>query len=169
LVDPVIVVDYDPHWVDTYSSLRDRIAEALGGLPSVIEHVGSTSIPGAAAKPIVDMDVVLRSSTDVPKAIKGLEGVGYRHLGDLGIPGREAFESPSGLPAHHLYVVVLGGRELGRHLSFRDYLRNHPEETRRYSALKKSLAQKFREDREAYTEAKTAFIEDILRRAGSAD
>jgi GrpB-like predicted nucleotidyltransferase (UPF0157 family) len=169
LTDPVIIVDYDPHWVETFSSLRDRIVEALGCLPSTIEHVGSTSIRGAAAKPIVDIDVVLKSATDVPKAIRALEGAGYKHLGDLGIAGREAFESPANLAPHHLYVVVLGGREHTRHVRFRDYLRSHPKETKRYSALKKSLAQKFRNDREAYTEAKTAFIEAILRRATSTD
>jgi GrpB-like predicted nucleotidyltransferase (UPF0157 family) len=169
LADPVVVVDYDPHWVQTFRKLRDHITKSLGNLPYSIDHVGSTSIPGAAAKPIIDIDVVLKSSNDMPKAIKALESAGYRHLGDLGVVGREAFERPSGLPAHHLYVVVQGGREHGRHLRFRDYLRSHPEEAARYSALKKSLARKFREDREAYTDAKTVFVQDILRRAPRTD
>ena len=164
--EPVIIVEYDPGWVPTFRKLRDRVTRSLGKLPCSIEHVGSTSIPGAAAKSIIDIDVVLHSESDVPKAIQALSRGGYRHLGDLGIAGREAFESPLGSPAHHLYVVVLGGREYERHIRFRDYLRSHPEETRRYSALKKSLALEHRDDREAYTEAKTAFVEETLRKAG---
>ena len=167
--EPVIIVDYDPNWVVTFRKLCDHISESLGDLPHSIDHVGSTAIPGAAAKPIIDIDVVLMSAEDVPRAIRALEQAGYKHLGDLGITGREAFESPADLPAHHLYVVVVGGREHTRHVRFRDYLRSHPNETKRYSALKKSLAQEFRNEREAYTEAKTAFIVTILQRAGGAE
>ncbi len=165
--DPVVVVDYDPAWVGTFRKLRDHVKESLRDLPHSVDHVGSTSVPGAAAKPIIDIDVVMNSAADVTKAIEALGKAGYRHLGDLGIAGREAFESPPGLPAHHLYVVVLGGREHGRHTRFRDYLKRHPEETRRYSALKKSLALEFGDDREGYTQAKTAFVEGILRQAGN--
>jgi len=145
--------------------LRDRIAESLEGLPSTIEHVGSTSVPGAAAKPIIDIDLVVESPMSVFKATELLGRSGYRHLGDLGIKGREAFESPSGLPEHHLYVVVVGSSEYTRHLRFRDYMRSHPAEVRRYSKLKRSLAKKYRDDREGCTEAKTEFIEEMLRRA----
>lgn len=169
VVEPIIIVDYDPNWAVSFTKLRNHIGESLRDLPHSIDHIGSTAIPGAAAKPIIDIDVVLKSKADTPKAIEALAKIGYRHLGDLGIAGREAFESPAGPDPHHLYVVVLGGREHARHVRFRDYLRSHPEETKRYSALKKSLARKFRNDREAYTEAKTTFIEAILRQAGSAD
>jgi GrpB-like predicted nucleotidyltransferase (UPF0157 family) len=169
LADPVIIVDYDPRWVDTFSMLRDEIAESFGDLPITIEHVGSTSVRGAAAKPIIDIDLVVGSPEAVPKAIELLGQSGYRHLGDLGIKGREAFESPARLPAHHLYVVVVGSPEYTRHLRFRDFMRSHPQEVKRYSELKKSLAKKFRDDREAYTEAKTEFIEEILRRAASSE
>jgi len=164
---PVIVVDYDPGWVGTFRELRGRIKSSLGSLPQSIEHVGSTSVPGTAAKPIIDIDVVLKSESDLPKAIEELGKAGYSHLGDLGVAGREAFESPPALPPHHLYLVILGGREYGRHLRFRDYLKSHPEEREKYSALKKSLALKFRDDREGYTEAKTAFIEEALRQVES--
>jgi len=106
--EPVIVVDYDPGWVTTFQELHDRLKRSLGNMPHSIDHVGSTSIPGAAAKPIIDIDVVLKSAADIPEAIEALAKAGYHHLGDLGITGREAFESPSGPPLHHLYVVVLG-------------------------------------------------------------
>lgn len=165
MVEPIIVVDYDPSWVATFSRLKGLVAESLGGLSAVIEHVGSTAVPGAAAKPVIDIDVVLPSTDFVPRAIQLLAEAGYRHLGDLGIIGREAFESPAGLPAHHLYVVVLGNSEHTRHLHFRDYLRKHPKDAERYSALKRLLAARFRDDREAYTDAKSAFVEEILQRA----
>jgi GrpB-like predicted nucleotidyltransferase (UPF0157 family) len=163
--DPVIVVDYDPAWISAFEKLRGHLAKSLGGLPVAIEHVGSTSIPGAAAKPIIDVDIVVQSKGSVRRAIQLLSKAGYRHLGDLGITGREAFESPAGFPAHHLYVVVAGDSEHVRHLLFRDYVRDHPEEVRKYSDLKKSLAKKYRNNRDAYTEAKTGFVEEILRRA----
>jgi GrpB-like predicted nucleotidyltransferase (UPF0157 family) len=130
LADPVIIVDYDPLWADTFSMLHDRIAESIGGLSNRIEHVGSTSIRGAAAKPIIDIDLIVQSSESVPKAIELLGRSGYRYLGDLGIKGREAFESPAELPEHHLYVVVVGSSECTRHLRFRDYMRSHPDEVK---------------------------------------
>jgi GrpB-like predicted nucleotidyltransferase (UPF0157 family) len=165
--EPVIIVEYDSNWVDVFSQLRGMLAIALGSLPAAIEHVGSTSVPGAAAKPIIDIDIVLGSGDDLPTVISLLAKLGYRHVGDLGIAGREAFDNPPGLPAHHLYVVIAGNSEHVRHLRFRDYLRSHPEVRDQYSALKKSLGRKFGDDREAYTEAKTAFIEDVLNRAGN--
>ena len=162
---PVEVVDYDPGWKDSFSRLKAQLVELMGTFPAKIEHVGSTSVPGAAAKPIIDIDVVVRSRLDVKGAIRLLEKGGYRHVGDLGIPGREAFESPGGTVAHHLYVVVEGSPPHISHLRFRDYLRNNPEVRSRYSALKKSLAVRFRDDREAYTDAKTSFVEEALKKA----
>ena len=160
--DPVIVVEYDPTWEKTFRTLRGGIAAALNGLIVSIEHVGSTSIPGVAAKPIIDMDVVVRSLDDIPRAIGRLSALGYEHQGDLGIAGREAFESPGGSPNHHLYLCSVESQELRRHIVFRDYLRDHPDEARRYSELKKSLAAEHRNDRKAYTEAKTEFVNCIL-------
>jgi GrpB-like predicted nucleotidyltransferase (UPF0157 family) len=162
--EPITVVDYDPAWPITFARLKSELEGPLGGLAVEIEHVGSTSIPSAAAKPIIDIDVVLRSTDEVQLAILLLERKGYHHQGNLGIPGREAFESPPSLPPHHLYVVVVGNSEHTRHLQFRNYLREHPETTERYSDLKKTLATKFRNDRAAYTEGKTAFIMKILSR-----
>lgn len=165
MLEPIVVVDYNPEWASTFVRLRDLLAESLRGLPVEIEHVGSTSVPGAAAKPIIDIDVAVQAEDDVNRAIELLSRAGYRHEGDLGVKGREAFESPRGSPDHHLYVVVLGNSEYTRHLLFRDYLKRHPEEVRRYSNLKKLLAAKFRDDRDGYSEAKTESVEEILRKA----
>ena len=161
---PVIVVDYDPAWPQLFEQLRDRVVAALGDLVVAVEHVGSTAVPGLPAKPIIDLDVVIPAIADLPAAIERLATLGYVHRGDLGITGREAFSRPPDTPPHHLYVCARDSAELRRHLLFRDYLRAHPEDARAYGALKRQLAARFRDDREAYTEAKTAFVADILRR-----
>jgi GrpB-like predicted nucleotidyltransferase (UPF0157 family) len=163
----VIIVDYDPHWPDLFQELRAPVVAALGDLVVIVEHVGSTAVPGLAAKPIIDMDVVVPSVTDIPEAIVRLAILGYVHRGDLGIHGREAFISPAGKPRHHLYVCALGSDELHRHRSFRDYLLTHPDDARAYAALKKAAALRFGEDRAAYNEAKTRFVEAVLQRASS--
>jgi GrpB-like predicted nucleotidyltransferase (UPF0157 family) len=163
--EPVNTVEYDHSWPETFDRLRNGLNEPLKILRVEIVHVGSTSIPGAAAKPIIDLDVVIRTREDVSKAIKRLAVLGYVHQGDLGMPGRQAFKSPRELPPHHLYLVVRGNSERTRHLQFRDYLRKHPEATGQYSNLKKSLARKFLDDRNGYTQAKTVFITEILKRS----
>ena len=164
---PVIIVDYDPHWPDLFEELRGPVVAALGDLAVSVEHIGSTAVPGLAAKPIIDMDVVVPAVADIPEAIRRLAILGYVHRGDLGIPGREAFRSPAGKPRHHLYVCALGSEELRRHRSFRDYLLTHPEDARAYGALKKAAALRFAEDRAAYTESKGRFVEAVLHRASS--
>ncbi|PYQ62473.1 MAG: GrpB family protein [Acidobacteria bacterium] len=163
--DPVVVVDPDPQWGEAFASLRERLSPALAGLPARIEHVGSTAVPNLAAKPIIDIDVVVPSAAEVPAAIARLESIGYVHQGDLGIPGREAFQSPPELPRHHLYLCAAASREYERHVRFRDFLRRHPAAAQAYSDLKREAARRFRDDRQAYGDAKSAFIEDVLARA----
>lgn len=162
---PVQIVDYDPGWPHLFQSLRERVLASLGELAYAVEHVGSTAVPGLAAKPIVDIDVVVASSADIPEAIERLATLGYVHQGDFGICGREAFAPPSDVPAHHLYLCGRTSAELHRHLLFRDYLRTHPEDAAAYASVKRSAAEMCGGDRSAYTEAKSAFIVSLLRRA----
>ena len=162
---PIIIEDYDPHWPGQFETLRARISPVLGPLAAAVEHVGSTAIPGLAAKPIIDMDVLLRSAADLPAAITRLATLGYQHRGDLGVPGREAFRPPPHDLPHHLYVCVPECLEYARHITFRNHLRMHPEDARAYEGLKRDLAVEFREDREAYNQAKTEFVEAVLGRA----
>jgi GrpB-like predicted nucleotidyltransferase (UPF0157 family) len=164
---PVIVVDYDPRWPDLFEQLRAPAAEVLGNLVVIVEHVGSTAVPGLAAKPIIDIDVVVPSVADIPEAIGRLAILGYVHRGDLGIPGRESFTSPAGKPMHHLYVCALDNQELRRHRLFRDYLLTHPDTAGEYGELKKAAAARFSEDRAGYTEAKTRFVEAVLVQAST--
>jgi len=124
-VHVLTIQDYDPSWPQRFETLCAGIAAALGEMVSVIEHVGSTAVPGLAAKPIIDIDVVLRSATDLPQVIARLASLGYEHQGNLGIPGREAFRMPPRDWPHHLYVCPPDSQEYRRHLSFRDHLRRH--------------------------------------------
>jgi GrpB-like predicted nucleotidyltransferase (UPF0157 family) len=160
--DPVVIAAYDPRWPARFAQLRDRLTAALGPLALRIEHVGSTAVPGLAAKPIIDLDVVVATPDDLPAVIGRLRPLGYTHEGDLGVPGRDAFAAPPGSPPHHLYVCPAGSPALARHLALRDRLRADPAAARAYADLKRALADRFRNDRVAYTDAKTAFIDALL-------
>ena len=164
---PIVIFAYDPAWPDAFELIRSRLAEALGDLALGIEHVGSTSVPGLPAKPIIDIDVVIASDAHLPSVIGQLATIGYLHEGDLGIAGRHAFRAPDDLPKHHPYVCSAGNRELQRHLAFRDHLRGHPDDALAYANLKRDLAARFGSDRDGYSAAKTSFVEEMLRRAMS--
>lgn len=159
----VIIEDYDPKWPLKFAALRARVAPALGQLAAAIEHIGSTAVPGLAAKPIIDIDVLLRSPADLARVIEILATLGYEHRGDLGVPGREAFRAPANSFPQHLYVCPPDSQEYRRHLLFRDHLRAHPRDASAYAQLKRELATRHAADREAYNLAKTEFIEQILR------
>jgi GrpB-like predicted nucleotidyltransferase (UPF0157 family) len=163
--DPLVVREYDDGWPALFRQLADRVGEGLADVPVSVEHVGSTAVPGLAAKPVIDIDVVVRSPEDVPRAIERLRGLGYVYQGDKGIAGREAFMWPPGTPAHHLYVVAEGSGPHGDHIEFRDHLRRNPDVAREYAELKRSLAAKDADDRVAYAEGKAAFIARTLAAA----
>jgi GrpB-like predicted nucleotidyltransferase (UPF0157 family) len=165
LADLVIIEDYDPCWPQLFDRLRVRLAAVLNELADSIEHVGSTAVPGLAAKPIIDIDVLLRSSTDFPVVVRKLTELGYEHRGDLGVSGREAFRAKGAAIQHHLYVCPPGSREYDRHIAFRNYLRAHGTDANAYALLKRELASKFGSDREGYNQAKSEFVRSILQRA----
>ena len=166
------IIDHDPGWAEAFAAISGAVKAALGPLALRIEHVGSTSVPGLGAKPIIDLDVVIESPALLPPVVEALAALGYSHKGDLGIPGREAFGREGGAvprdgservwPAHHLYVCARGSRELHRHVRFRDHIRTHPGTATQYDSLKRTLAQRHPHDIEAYIEGKSAFIEGIL-------
>lgn len=165
MTDPPIVLDYDPNWPVVFESLRNRIAGALGETAAAIEHVGSTAIPNLAAKPIIDIDVLLTSEDMLPVAIERLASLGYTYQGNLGVPGREAFLAPAGGPPHHLYVCPPRSAEFRRHLAFRNYLRAHPADAIIYADLKMALTGQFREDRTTHVIVKTELIEALTGQA----
>ena len=160
---PVIVTDYDPRWPIWFEELARVYRRALGALVVTVEHVGSTSVPGLAAKPILDIDIVIPSRAVLPDVVAGLAALGYRHQGDRGIPGRDSFaRDGDDWPAHHLYVCAADAPALAQHLRFRDWLRTHADGAAAYAQLKRRLAELHRDDRERYTVAKSGFIERAL-------
>ena len=162
----VVVVPYDDRWPDQFARLRDELTAALVGVDVVaIEHVGSTSVPGLAAKPIIDVDVVVESA-DAPAAIAALEAVGYRYLGECGIPDRHAFQAPSAEPRRNVYVTVAGCLSLRNHLGVREALRADPELRDEYGALKLRLATHDYESIDDYVADKSTVLQRVLQRAG---
>ncbi len=164
--DSIVIAEYDPAWPAQFARLRDRAQASLGDIAVAIEHVGSTSVPGLPAKDLIDMVVVVESDEDVPEAIARLETIGYRARGNLGVEGREAFAWPQGEKRHHLYVSPTTSAELQAQIAFRDRLRSDPAVAAHYVALKRELAVRYRDDRPAYTDGKTDFIESTLATRG---
>ncbi|WP_406494410.1 GrpB family protein [Streptomyces sp. NBC_00846] len=171
MTDMIVVSDYDPRWPEWFEDLRQRLAPHVADLAVSIEHVGSTAVPGCAAKPIIDLDIVVPKQAVMPELISRLAGQGYRYEGDLGILGRAAFRASPSVLEHHLYAVVAGTKPHLDHVLLRDYLRQRPDEVQRYSALKVALAQRFRADsqgRRDYSRAKSALVEELVAKSYAA-
>ena len=165
----IVLVEYDPSWVEVFERVRATVWPVLRDVALAVEHVGSTSVPGLWAKPIVDVDVIVADEAAVALAITRLATIGYAHRPDIGLTGREAFEAPrhdSTLPPHHLYVCPQGSVALRNHLVVRDHLRAHPASVHAYGALKRDLARAHPHDMDAYVAGKTDFVLAILREAG---
>ena len=134
------IVEHDQRWATTFESLRTRYVAALVGVPVVaIEHVGSTAVSGLAAKPVIDIDIVVERSA-VGAAIAAMEADGFRSRGDLGIPDRWALAEPAGLPRTNTYVVVDGSLQHRNHVGLRDVLRRDVALRDEYGAVKRALA-----------------------------
>jgi GrpB-like predicted nucleotidyltransferase (UPF0157 family) len=175
---------HDPTWSQEFQRLEAAYQQSLGTLVCRVEHVGSTAIEGIAAKPILDIDLVISDIKDFQAAKEGLEKIGYLHNGDQGIPGREVFKRLDGsVPhskrarrwmMHHLYVCVEGSRELDRHIRFRDYLNTHATAKAEYELIKREIEARSKGDRKIYSEIKenegicTAFVAIILKKAEQA-
>ena len=167
--EAIEIAPYDPAWPDAFERERASIVAALGDLVFATEHVGSTSVPGLGAKPIIDIMIGLRRLADHASCVAPLEALGYEYKGEFGIPDRHYFRRPiRGPRTHQLHLVEHGGEFWARHLLFRDYLRRSPDEASAYERLKVGLAARFGGDVEAYTEAKTEFIRSAEARASDA-
>ena len=167
--DEIFLVEYDPDWVRQFNEEELRLRELLPSTLLIrIDHFGSTAIPGLTAKPIIDILVGVNSLEKArTEAVPLLEAMGYAFWSDNPDPDHLFFVK--GLPpaphrTHHVHIVKTESPFYER-LLFRDYLRNHPEEAQRYSALKQDLATRFSGDREAYTQAKSDFIAEIMQKA----
>jgi GrpB-like predicted nucleotidyltransferase (UPF0157 family) len=147
----------DKKWAAEFEKIKSELASFLGDLAISIEHVGSTSVPGLWAKPIIDIDIVIEN--DLFEAVKEkLAAIGYFHVGDLGIAEREAFDykSKNHLMEHHLYVCEKDSGELRRHLTFRNHLRTYQEHRDSYSEVKREMAGKTHKILMAISRARTS-------------
>jgi len=164
----VEVLPYDSAWPLRFEEVREHLLSILSGQDVRVEHVGSTSVPDLAAKPILDIDIVLLDGANFAGVKALLEANGYLHLGDLGIFGREAFRNQGEpqLMRHNLYVLQADADELKRHLTFRDWLLGHPQDREAYAQAKMAAARQFPHDISAYIDAKSDVILDIYERCG---
>lgn len=157
-------VTLSPHleeWHRLFDQERDRILSAIGNRSFPIEHIGSTSICGIVAKPILDIMVGTPEYWPELAFVGALETIGYEYKGENGVPERHFFGK--GVPRTvHLNVVRFGGKFWLSHIAFRDYLKNNQDAAREYERLKLLLAERFPNDRESYTNGKLAFVENIL-------
>ncbi|MBO4705398.1 MAG: GrpB family protein [Spirochaetaceae bacterium] len=164
----MVVEKYNPKWVEQFRVLKEFLGKNTTEYIS-IEHVGSTSIPGMNAKPIIDIDIVVEDASQFQRLKEELSKIGYVHEGDRGILGREAFDHEN-VPLnidHHLYVCVRDNDELLRHLKFRDKLRSSPELVNEYNKIKEEILVKVGADNRAgYVQMKEKeykwFFEKVL-------
>ncbi len=162
----IIVQDYDPRWPEQFIALKQVLWPAVSDLALAIEHVGSTAVPGLAAKPVIDIDIVIASARDLALITPRLRKLGYEPLGNLGIEEREAYRAPAGPIAHHLYVCLTDCVALKNHLLLRDHLRNDANARVQYAELKRELAKSFSDSIDDYISGKTGFILNILNKQG---
>ena len=169
----MLIQRYRKSWGDDFSSISAVIYEFLYGVGISIEHIGSTAVPGLAAKPIIDIDIVHVRSEEFQNVKKGLAEAGYYHAGDQGINGREVFKRREGglhpildTIKHHLYVCQENSAELKRHILFRDYLIANSDARKAYQHLKEQIAKEANQDLKKYAELKElrarSFIDQII-------
>lgn len=163
----VVVEKWNPKWKHEFEKIVDSLGEDIIQNSIRIEHVGSTSVEGMSAKPVIDLDIVIEN--DRFALIKELlKDKGYEHEGDLGIKGREAFSyiGKKDMMTHHLYVCPEDSEELIRHITFRNFLRNNPASVTEYSKVKELAAELYPHDIDKYMEFKSDIIEKIYEQCG---
>jgi len=167
LPNTLIVLPYDPNWKTEFERIRDYLMEQIGDLVLEIKHVGSTSIPGLCAKPIIDIVAVMDSYDVLPAIIARLEKVGLKHNGDQGIKEREAFKRliPDDFMDYHFYVCPKDSEENRRQTIFRNALLNNRDIADEYGKLKMRLVDEVNGDRVLYTDSKTGFILGVIDNA----
>ncbi|MCX7016889.1 MAG: GrpB family protein [Candidatus Sumerlaeota bacterium] len=157
---------YDPAWARHFSREAARIRKALGDRIEDIQHVGSTSVPGLLAKPVIDIAIAIRDLADVDDCVEPLETLGYLYFGDQEKRGDHFFaKGPDRTRTHYVHVVESGSSNWNEYLLFRDRLRENPNLRNRYARLKQKLADLCADDRKTYTKRKKSFIERVVEQA----
>lgn len=162
----VIVVPYNEKWKQEFEQIKSALLCVLDNYVEAIEHVGSTSIEGLAAKPIIDIDVIIKDYNSFEIVKEKMFQIGYLYEGDLGIKDRHAFKYDEKLclMKHHVYICPEYSEELKRHIAFRDYLRAHPEDRDWYGSVKMLAAKRYPEDINRYMIAKSSCAVAIIKK-----
>ncbi|MGN9838671.1 GrpB family protein [Nonomuraea sp. H19] len=163
--DPVEIVDYDPAWPLEFATLGRTLRAALGDVAVRIDHIGSTSVPGLAAKPVIDVQISVRSFEPLDAFRTPLERLGLVYRADNPELTKRYFREAPGSRRTHVHVRELGSFSQQLPLLFRDYLRVHPDAAAGFADAKRRCAEKFRDERPQYVAAKEPYVWDILRHA----
>ena len=164
----VLLVPHDPRWPERYAEELPGLRQAFGTSLVALEHIGSTSVPGLAAKPVIDIQVLVQSVAEAKKAVPALAAIGWEQGVFTLDPEEHLYfkkNDADGRRTHQLHVYAPDHPAALPHRLFRDYLRAHPEEAQWYEALKRQLAERFRTDRIAYAEAKSDYVATVLAKA----
>ena len=159
------VIDYDPRWPAAAEAEAERLRSVLGDVLVRVHHIGSTAVPGLAAKPVIDLLLEVADLSELDALDEEMRSIGYRPSGEYGIPGRRYYPKGGDDRTHHAHAFVVGDRHIMEHLAFRDYLRTHPEARAEYSRVKREAASRHRNDPEGYVAHKRAFVARVVREA----
>jgi GrpB-like predicted nucleotidyltransferase (UPF0157 family) len=163
--EQIVLTPHDPRWLTIAADEGRHIAQACGNAVLRVEHIGSTSVPGLIAKPVIDLMPLMKSVAEGFACVAPMWALGYWYAGEYGIAGRHFFVKGSPR-THHVHMLVEGSKEARRHVAVRDVLRARPEMSIRYAALKQDLAFQFGDDRESYSKAKGEFMRELFDLAG---
>ncbi|MEH7441782.1 GrpB family protein [Bacillus sp. JJ1122] len=163
----VEVIPYQEEWKQLFENEKECLKNIFHPNNVDIHHIGSTSVPGLSAKPIIDILLAADKLADIDQATAQIVTAGYEAKGENGIPGRRYFQKSdkNGIRKVHLHAFVKGSHELQRHLVFRDYLFEHPEEAKKYAAIKEKAAEKYEYDIESYIAEKSPLVKELEQKA----
>ncbi|OMD63331.1 hypothetical protein BSK62_21615 [Paenibacillus odorifer] len=162
----VTVTEFNEQWSLMFNEEAQKIKDIFADALVDIHHIGSTSVPGLKAKPIIDIMPVVRNIEAVDGFNQQMTALGYECMGEFGISGRRYFRKGGNSRTHHVHVFQMDNKiDIGRHLAVRDYLRSHPEAVKQYGDLKDTLAKQFPEDIGAYIDGKEEFVVNLEKTA----
>lgn len=167
-MEPIEVLDYDPRWPGLFAEETPGLRSAFGASLIALEHVGSTAVPGLPARPVIDIQAVVRTLAEASAVVPALAALGWEQGIFARDPERRLFFkkfTAERVLSHHLHIYEAGHPAAKEHIIFRDILRHNPGEAQRYLDLKNALAQRYKHDRIAYSHAKTEYVEAALARA----
>jgi GrpB-like predicted nucleotidyltransferase (UPF0157 family) len=157
----IAIVEYDASWPGLFEAERELLHQTLGDVVVDVHHVGSTAVPGLAAKPIIDILVEVTNVEALDGLNREMEAIGYKPKGEFGIPGRRYFQKGGDERTHHIHAFARGDFNVTRHIAFRDYLRANPQIAREYGELKRRVAETCDNDIDRYCDGKDAYVKRI--------